>query len=277
MRVAETMPEDTYRQADASGLPQLPPDPLQAGEELLILQPRVASELFQRLDEAAQLTIIEAVEDPSDREELYYLVPDCTSLVRESRVESLLEIIATVFGTGLACGILSAVSPEQFTAMFERTSLVAGAAARDTVMMWVAELTELEPEELSALLSELDPELLAELFRGRVEVPERLRGLTVDSGMIELEQVEFGEDEQARLMGELLWSASPELFIAMLRTLLTEKGAPRAEEGEPDADVDEAQPKPDNPRTQDWLATFDMTRIDEILPPSRPRRRPTDR
>jgi hypothetical protein len=251
-------------------LPVLPPNPEAAGRALLELHPSQASEIFQSLDTPRQLRIVDAVEDPYDREEIYYLVPDCTDLIRRSRVEPILEIISTVFGTGLACGILSAVSPEQFAEMFERTAVQAGLVDREVAMLWVAELLELEPDELGDLLGELDPELLSDLFRGRVDVPERFRGLAIDSGMIELEHVDFGDDEEARMMAELIWSGSPELFIAMIRYLLTEKTKPRVEEGEPDDD--EALPAGGDP-PRPAAPTLDLTNIDALLPPARPKHR----
>ncbi len=243
----------------------VPVDPSAAGPYLLSLDANLASDLFGELPDLRQLEIIEATPDPYDREELYYLVPDCTELVQQSSVERLLEVLNTGMGTGLACGILSSVSIDQFTQMFERTVLVDGAVDSEMVFLWVAELSELEPDELTGLLTQLNTELTAELFRGRVDMPHRYKGMAIDSGMVELEQLEFGEDEQARRMAELMWASDPEAFIAVLRELLTqtEEEGTHVEEG---MDPEEEQPTP--PPKEDRLATFDLSKIGDLLPPA---------
>ncbi len=243
----------------------VPVDPSAAGAYLLSLDASLASGLFVELPDVRQLEIIDATPDPYDREELYYLVPDCTELVQHSSVERLLEVLNTGMGTGLTCGILSSVSVEQFTQMFERTVLVDGAVDNEMVFLWVAELSELEPEELVGLLTHLNTELAAELFRGRVDMPHRFKGMAIDSGMVELEQLEFGEDEQARRMAELMWASDPEVFIAVLRELLTqtEEEGTHVEEGK---DPEEERPTP--PPKEDRLATFDMSNIGDLLPAS---------
>jgi len=237
-------------------LPALPPDPAEASRLLLSLDEASASALFCQLTRERQLSVIEATPNPRQREALYYLVPDCTELVRASRVESLLEIVNTVFGTGLACGILSAVSAEQFAEMFQMTAFPHDVLDAEVVEMWVAELTELDPEELSELLSHLDVELIAELFRGRVDVPIQYKGMVLASGILELEQVEFA-DESGRLMGELLWAADPALFIAALRSLLAEEEERASAEEEP---LD-TEPEEDSPQE------FDLERFEEMLAP----------
>ncbi|MBT5536619.1 hypothetical protein HOK31_26385 [Candidatus Poribacteria bacterium] len=252
--------------ANGSGL-AVPVDPSAAGSYLLSLDATLASDLFVELADGRQLEIIEATPDPYDREELYYLVPDCTELVQASSVERVLEVLNTAMGTGLTCGILSAVSVPQFTEMFTRTVFQDGAPDREMVALWVAELTELEPDELTGLLNQLDVELLAELFRDRIDMPHRYKGMAIDSGMVELEQIEFGEDEQARMLAQLMWASDPEVFIAVLRELLTqdEEAGTHVEEG---MDPEEEEPTP--PPKDDRLATFDMSKIDQLLPPAKP-------
>lgn len=249
----------------------VPVDPAVAAAYLLSLDAGLASGLFQELTEAQQLGIIEATPDPYDREELYYLVPDCTELVQRSTVEQLLEVLNTAMGTGLTCGILSAVSVEQFTQMFERTVMPKGVVDRDTVALWVGELTELEPDELTGLMTRLDVELLAELFRGRLDMPHRYKGMAIDSGMVDLEQIEFGDgdevDEQARTMAQMIWAVDPEIFIAVLRELLVqdEEEGIHVEDG-----MDPEEEKPTPPAVDDRLATFDLSNIDKLLPPANP-------
>jgi hypothetical protein len=255
---------------DGSG-DAVPVDPTIAGSYLLSLEAGLASGLFQKLSDGQQLGIIEATPDPYDREELYYLVPDCTGLVQRSTVEHVLEVLNTMMGTGLTCGILSAVSVEQFAQMFERTVIHNGVVDRDMVALWVGELTELEPDELTGLMTSLDVELLAELFRGRLDMPHRFKGMAIDSGMVDLEQVEFGNgeevDEQARMMAQMIWAVDPEVFIAVLRELLVqdEQEGVHVEEG-----MDPEEEKPTPPLKDDRLVTFDMSKIDSLLPPASP-------
>jgi hypothetical protein len=253
-------------------LPALPTNPSEASRLLLSLDEKAAAMLFQRLPSTEQLSIIEATPNPKKRESLYYLVPDCTLLVRESRVETLLEIVNTVFGTGLACGILSAVSAEQFSEMFERTSFKNGVIDPEIVALWVAELTELEPDELTTLLCAFDVELLGELFRGRVDVPLHYKGMVVASGLVELEQVEF-DDEQARLMGELLWAADPDQFIQMLRFLISQDEEFSQTEEDDAYDEEDAESAAYAVKTE-ALPDLDTENLDELLPPSKKQAKP---
>lgn len=196
---------------------------LPTGQELLSLNPGDATAAFERLSQPEQLAVIESTSDPRVREELYYLVPDGTDLVRSSRVESLVEIVSPYVGTGLACGILSAVSPEQFAEMFERTAVHDGAVDLETAEMWVAELTELEPDQLSGILSGLDADLLADLLRGRMELPGGGGRLMLDVGLISLENIDFGGDEQAYMIADMLWMSDPDMFLDVMRILSSEQ------------------------------------------------------
>lgn len=240
-------------------LPMLPPEPVEASRFLLSLDEPTASALFRSLTTEAQLNIIHATPNPRAREALYYLVPDCTELVRASPVEGILEIINTVFGTGLACGILSAVSAEQFAEMFQKTAFHNEVLDPEIVEMWVAELAELDPDDLTELLTHLDVELVAELFRGRVDVPTPYKGMVIASGVLEFEQVEF-EDEHGRLMGELLWAADPAFFIAALRVLLVQ---------EEEAGSEEEKLESEEPSESNAEEDLDLTRLDELLPHAR--------
>ena len=195
---------------------------LPAIRTLLQLPTEQAEAVFQRLTPKERLNIIEATPDPKQREELYYLVPDAEELVQSSSVENLVEVIAPYVGTGLACGFLSAVTPDQFAQLFRRTAVRNGAVQRETAHMWLAELTELEPEQLTGILDGLDTDTLADLLRGRIQLPGGAGALMLDVGLISLENIDFQGDEQAYMVADLLYMSDPDAFLAVIRTLAAE-------------------------------------------------------
>ena len=76
--------------------------PRSEGEKLLSLSTREAEKLFQSYGKQQQLEILNATRNPKAREQLYYLVPDCTELIQESPTEDVLQVLDTMLGTGLA-------------------------------------------------------------------------------------------------------------------------------------------------------------------------------
>ena len=88
--------------------------PRSESKKLLSLPTREAEQLFQSYEKEQQLEILRATRNPKDREQLYYLVPDCTELIQESPTEEVLQVLDTLLGTGLASGLLPCLSNEQF-------------------------------------------------------------------------------------------------------------------------------------------------------------------
>jgi len=206
------------------------------GERLLAMDYKSASQLFQRHPQEQQLAIIEATRDPKKREELYYLVPDCTELIQRSKTEDVLQILYTMLGTGLSAGILSAVSPEQFGEIFDISAWRDGRLDEEKVNLWIGELAECEPEHLERLLPRIDIRILAQMLRGKVDLssvsidgvnPQTYKGMFAETGIIDLNALEY-DDEQVRFIMETIWSADEDYF----RRLLYELFAQEEEESE---------------------------------------------
>ena len=192
------------------------------GEQLLAMPPREAAQLFQSLSQEQQLQIIESTRDPRKREELYYLVPDGTALIQQSRPEDLLQIMQTLLGTGLGCGILSAVSGEQLEEMIDLSVWKDGKLDEETMSLWLTELAECDEEDLIRLLPEIDLRILTEMLRDRIEIKSDYKGMFIESGLVGLESLEY-DDEQVRFILEMIWAVDEDRFMAILRNLFAEQ------------------------------------------------------
>ena len=67
-------------------------DPQAEAKALLEMDTQQATIQFQQYTTEEQLVIIETVADAKSREELYYLVPDCTELVQGSPTENVMQM-----------------------------------------------------------------------------------------------------------------------------------------------------------------------------------------
>ncbi|MDE0685822.1 MAG: hypothetical protein OXI63_23070, partial [Candidatus Poribacteria bacterium] len=88
--------------------------PRSESKKLLSLPTREAEQLFQSYGKQQQLEILSATRNPRAREQLYYLVPDCTELIQESPTEDVLQVLDTMLGSGLASALLPCLSNDQF-------------------------------------------------------------------------------------------------------------------------------------------------------------------
>lgn len=212
-------------------------DPKAEGERLLAMHPLEASEIFQRYSIEEQLAIIEATPDPQKREELYYLVPDCTELVQRSKIEVVLQVVDSLLGTGLACGILSAVSPQQLEEMIDMTIWNEyGELNEEMLELWFFELINLDFEDIERILTKVSIDILVELFRDRIDIDTDYRGgeykwELIEEGVINPEGLIY-YDERARILADMIWAADENLFIQILRELFlqTDLEGPREEE-----------------------------------------------
>lgn len=197
------------------------PNPRKEGKKLLSLDTRVASEVFQSYSFEEQLEIIEATRDPESREELYYLVPDCTKLVRHSKAEELLQVFDTMLGTGLTCGLLPTLSGSQFEKIINLSVWKDGKPDEETLNLWIGELAETDQDDLARLMARVDFRMIAYILKDRIYMPTDYKGMFIERGLIELEQLEF-EDEAPRFIMETLWLADPTMFLQILREIFTE-------------------------------------------------------
>jgi len=230
-------------------------------DKLLAMDYKSASRLFQIYAKEQQLAIIEATRDPRKREELYYLVPDCSELVQGSKAEDVLQIIDSMLGTGLSVGILSAISPEQFEEIFDISSWRDGKLDEEKINLWIGELAECEPDDLERLLPQIDIGILARMLRGRVDLsdisvdgvnPQTYKGMFAETGIIDLNAIEY-DNEQIRFIMETIWSANEDYF----RQLLYELFAQEEEEGK--IEFERAQEMRDRRiRTRDKEAGIDV-------------------
>ncbi|HID57246.1 TPA: hypothetical protein EYP37_12000 [Candidatus Poribacteria bacterium] len=212
-------------------------NPKAEGERLLAMHPLKASEIFQRYSVEEQLAIIEATPDPQKREELYYLVPDCVELVQRSKIEVVLQVVDSLLGTGLACGILSAVSPKQLEEMIDMTIWNEyGELNEEMLELWFFELINLDFEDIERLLTRVSMDILVELFRDRIDIDTDYRGgeykwELIEEGAINPEGLIY-YDERARILADMIWAADEDLFIQILRELFlqTDLEGPREEE-----------------------------------------------
>jgi len=195
-------------------------DPEKKGEKLLALNNRVASEIFRSYSLEEQLQIIEATRDPKSREELYYLVPDCTELVQNSKTEDVLQILDTMLGTGLACGLLPTLSGSQFEEIINLSVWKDGKPDEEMLNIWIGELAECDQDDLAKLLVQVDSKLIAYILKDTIDMPTEYKGMFIENGIIELEQIEF-EDEASRFIMETIWLADPTMFLNVLREIFT--------------------------------------------------------
>ena len=93
--------------------------PRSESKKLLSLPTREAEQLFQSYEKQHQLEILSATRNPKSREQLYYLVPDCTELIQESPTEDVLQVLDTMLGTGLASVLLPCLSNDQFEELLD--------------------------------------------------------------------------------------------------------------------------------------------------------------
>ena len=195
-------------------------DPYAEAQNLLAMPIQKAEALFRSYPPERQLEIISSVRDPKARESLYYLVEDCTELVQQSPTEDVLQVLDTMLGTGLASVLLPSLSAEQFEEIMDIALWRNGKLDENALNLWLSELSECEPEELSQLLSRIDVGVLANLVRNRVEIDSEFRALFIEEGLIDpgIPGIEYA-DEKARAVMDAIWLADADLFTRVLYEL----------------------------------------------------------
>ena len=107
---------------------------------MLELDTKQASIQFQQYTTEEQLAIIETVSDVKSREELYYLVPDCTELVQQSPPENVMQMALAHLGTGQSAGILSAASSDQLANIVDLIAYQDGKLDNTRFEAWLMEM-----------------------------------------------------------------------------------------------------------------------------------------
>lgn len=188
--------------------------------KLLALPTREAEQLFQSYEKQQQLEIIRATRDPRAREQIYYLVPDCTELIQESPAEEVLQVLDTMLGTGLAAGLLPCLSSEQFETLVDIAVWRDGKLDEESLDLWLFELAECERDDLGRFLSEIDVRILAQLLCDRVTLESEFGAMFLEEGLLEPGSPSISYvDERARAVVDAIWEADPELFAALLNEI----------------------------------------------------------
>ena len=192
-------------------------DPYQEAQKLLAIPTREAEALFQSYTTEQQVEIISSTRNPREREELYYLVPDCTELIQRSPTEDVLQILDTMLGTGQASVLLPCLSSEQFEGMMDIALWRNGKIDEKTLKLWLFELSECERYELGRLLSQIDIGILANMLHGRVEMKTDFKALFIEAGVVDPSSagVEY-TDEWAKAVVNAIWEADEDLFTRLL-------------------------------------------------------------
>ena len=189
-------------------------------EKLLKMPVTTAEVLFQGYTIDQQLEIISSLRDAKAREELYYLVPDCTELIQMSPMEDVLQILDTRLGTGTAFALLPCLSSDQFEEMMDFVLWRNGELDEKTLDLWLFELSECEVDELGEMLSQIDVGILGGLLRGRVEMDEEFKALFIEEGLVDPSTpgIDYS-DERAKAIIDAIWEADADLFVRVLYEL----------------------------------------------------------
>ncbi len=188
--------------------------------KLLSLPTREAEQLFQSYEKDQQLDIIRATRNPKQREELYYLVPDCTELIQESPTEDVLQVLDTLLGTGLACGLLPCLSNEQFEEIIDIAIWHEGEIDENSLNLWLYELSECDREDLSRFMGQMDMRIFAALLKDRVKLKGALGAMLIEEGIIDPNSPSIEcKDEKAKAILNAIWEADGELFMLLMREL----------------------------------------------------------
>ena len=189
-------------------------------QSLLKMPVTEAETLFQSHPTERQLEIILSTPHPKDREQLYYLVPDCTELIQRSPTEQVLQVLNSMLGTGLASVLLPCLSAEQFEEVVDLSVWRNGEFDKKAIDLWLFELSNCDPDEISELLTHIDVAILAILLRDRIELRSDFAALMIESGVVDPSsgEIEYA-DERAREIMETIWETDEHLFTRVLYEL----------------------------------------------------------
>ncbi len=195
-------------------------DPHLEAQKLLRMPTPAAEALFQGYTIDQQLEVILSTRDAQAREELFYLLPDCTELIQMSPMEDVLQILDTRLGTGTASALLPCLAPDQFEEMMDLVLWRNGTLDEKTLDLWLFELSECEVDEIGDLLSQIDVGILGSLLRGRVEMDGDFKALFIEEGLVDPSTpgIDYS-DERAKTIMDAIWEVDADLFLRVLYEL----------------------------------------------------------
>ena len=194
---------------------------------LLEMETKQASLQFQQYTTEEQLAIIETVSDAKSREELYYLVPDCTELVQRSPTENVMQMALTHLGTGQSAGILSAASPEQLADIVDLIAYQNAKLDDTRFEAWLMEMLHAGEEVFESMLRSIDPQLLGEFFWDRLELVTTKSNVIpypaflVEEAIVSPEDLSY-DTEDTQLLIEMLYAADGNLFQSLMEYIFLE-------------------------------------------------------
>ncbi len=194
---------------------------------LLEMETKQAALQFQQYTTEEQLAIIETVSDAKSREELYYLVPDCTELVQRSPTENVMQMALTHLGTGQSAGILSAASSEQLADIVDLIAYQNEKLDDTRFEAWLLEMLHAGDEVFEELLRSIDPQLLGEFFFDRLELVTTKSNVIpypaflVEEAIVSPEDLSY-DTEDTQLLIEMLYAADGNLFQSLMEYIFLE-------------------------------------------------------
>ena len=202
-------------------------NPQAEAKALLEMDTKQASLQFQQYTTEEQLTLIETVGDAKSREELYYLVPDCTELVQRSPTENVMQMALAHLGTGQSAGILSAASPEQLSDIVDLIAYQNDKLEDTRFEAWLMELLHAGEEVFENMLRSIDPQLLGEFFWDRLELASAKSDVIpypaflVEEAIVSPEDLSY-DTEDTQLLVEMLYAADGNLFQSLMEYIFLE-------------------------------------------------------
>ena len=202
-------------------------NPQAEAKALLEMDTQQASLHFQQYTTEEQLAIIETVSDAKSREELYYLVPDCTELVQQSPTENVMQMALGHLGTGQSAGILSAASSKQLTDIVDLVAYQNDKLDDTRFAAWLMEMLHAGEEVFENMLRCIDPPLLGEFFWDRLELTSTKSNVIpypaflVEEALVSPEDLSY-DTEDTQLLIEMLYAADGNLFQSLMEYIFLE-------------------------------------------------------
>ena len=202
-------------------------NPRAEAKALLEMDTKQAATQFQQYTTEEQLVIIETVSDAKTREELYYLVPDCTELVQRSPTENVMQMALVHLGTGQSAGILSAASSEQLSDIVDLIAYQKEKLDDKRFEAWLMEMLHAGEEVFENMLRSIDPHLLGEFFWNRLELATAKSNVIpypaflVEEALVSPEDLSY-DTEDTQLLIEMLYAADGDLFQSLMEYIFLE-------------------------------------------------------